>query len=498
MSTIQWSTLLPIVCYFALMYFIGFYALKLVNNASLRKGGSGAAYMEEYMTGGRGTGGFVLAMTLVATYLSAGSFIGGPGTAYTHGLAWVFLAMSQIPTGYYTLMVLGKKFAIVSRKTGANSISDFLRARYESNAVLIIASLSIIFFLIAAMAAQLIGASRLLQGSTGLDYKTALVFFAITVVVHTAVGGFRGVVLNDTLQGVVMTVSTLALFIAIVMKGGGIANIVQEMKAINPGMISPYGVKEGFMTVPWVSSFWVLVGFAIIGLPAVAQRAMSYKNSKSLHSGIIYGTIVSLVLLMGMHLAGAFGVTQVSGIASGDLVIPTLITNLFNPVVAGIILAGPLAAVMSTVDSQLLVVVAAIVNDLLVNYIKPELKANFKKLRTITIATCFVVGAIIVALAFDPPELMVWLNLFATAGQLSTFLWPTILGLYWKGANAPGAIAGMVSGIGTYLYFNYYLPRPLGLHPIVPSLVLSLVAFVVVAKMTKKPSEKVIRLFWEL
>ncbi len=498
MSTVHWSTLLPIVCYFVLMYFIGFYALKLVNSASLRKGGSGAAYMEEYMTGGRGTGGFVLAMTLVATYLSAGSFIGGPGTAYTHGLAWVFLAMAQIPTGYYTLMVLGKKFAIVSRKTGANSISDFLRARYESNAVLIIASLSIIFFLIAAMAAQLIGASRLLQGSTGLDYKTALVFFAITVVVHTAVGGFRGVVLNDTLQGVVMTVATSALFIAIVMKGGGIANIVQEMKAINPGMISPYGVKAGFMTVPWVSSFWVLVGFAIIGLPAVAQRAMSYKSSKSLHSGIIYGSIVSLALLMGMHLAGAFGVTQVSGIASGDLVIPTLITNLFNPVVAGIVLAGPLAAVMSTVDSQLLVVVAAIVNDLLVNYIKPELKANFKKLRTITIVTCCIVGLIIVALAFDPPELMVWLNLFATAGQLSTFLWPTILGLYWKGANAPGAIAGMVSGIGAYLYFNYSMPRPLGLHPIVPSLVLSLVAFIVVAKMTKKPSEKVIRLFWEL
>jgi sodium/pantothenate symporter len=498
MNTVQWSTLLPIVCYFAIMYLIGFYALELVNKASLLKGGSGAAFMEEYMTGGRRTGGFVLAMTLVATYLSAGSFIGGPGTAYTHGLAWVFLAMSQIPTGYYTLMVLGKKFAIVSRKTGANSISDFLRARYESNAVLIIASVSIIFFLIAAMAAQLIGASRLLQGSTGLEYKTALIFFAITVVVHTAVGGFRGVVFNDTLQGIVMTVSTSALFIAIVMQGGGIAKIVQDMKAINPGMISPYGVREGFMTVPWVSSFWVLVGFAIIGLPAVAQRAMSYKDSKSLHSGIIYGTIVSLVLLMGMHLAGAFGVTQVAGIKSGDLVIPTLITNLFNPVVAGIILAGPLAAVMSTVDSQLLVVVAAIVNDLLVNYIKPELKANFKKLRSITIVTCCIVGAIVVGLAFDPPELMVWLNLFATAGQLSTFLWPTILGLYWKDANAPGAIAGMVTGIGTYLYFHYFLARPLAMHPIVPSLALSLVAFIVVAKMTKKPSEKVIRLFWEL
>jgi sodium/pantothenate symporter len=295
-----------------------------------------------------------------------------------------------------------------------------------------------------------------------------------------------------------MTLSTAALFIAIVVKGGGIGNMVQGMKAVNPGMISPYGVKEGFMTVPWVSSFWVLVGFAVIGLPAIAQRAMSYKDSKSLHSGIVYGTVVSLVLLMGMHLAGAFGVTQVSGIASGDLVIPTLITNLFNPVVAGLILAGPLAAVMSTVDSQLLVVVAAIINDLLVNYIRPELKENFKKLRSITIATCFIVGLVIVVLAFDPPELMVWLNLFATAGQLSTFLWPTILGLYWKGANAPGAIAGMISGIGTYLYFNYYMPRPIGLHPIVPALAFSLLAFVVVAKMTKKPSEKVIRLFWEL
>lgn len=498
MNTVQWSTLLPIVCYFALMYFIGVYALHLVNRASLGKGGSGSAYMEEYMTGGRSTGGFVLAMTLVATYLSAGSFIGGPGTAYTHGLAWVFLAMSQIPTGYYTLMALGKKFAIISRKTGANSISDFLRARYESNAVLIIASLSIIFFLIAAMAAQLIGASRLLQGSTGLDYKLALLFFAATVVVHTAIGGFRGVVFNDTLQGVVMTFSTLALFVAIVVKGGGIANIVQDMKAVNPGMISPYGVKEGFMTVPWVSSFWVLVGFAVIGLPAVAQRAMSYKNSKSLHAGILYGTAVSLVLLLGMHLVGAFGVTQVSGIASGDLVIPTLIRSLFHPVLAGIILAGPLAAVMSTVDSQLLVVVAAIVNDLLVNYIKPDLKEKFKALRTITIATCCIVGVIIVALAFNPPELMVWLNLFATAGQLSTFLWPTILGLYWKRANAPGAIAGMVAGIGTYLYFNYLMPRPIGLHPIVPSLALSLLAFVVVAKMTRKPSERVIRLFWGL
>ncbi len=497
MSNVNFSVFIPIVLYFVAMYFIGIYAATLLSKAKKKALGDGSsAYMSEYMTGGRGTGGFVLAMTLVATYLSAGSFIGGPGTAYTHGLAWVFLAMTQMPTGYYTLAVLGKKFAIVSRKINANSLTDFLRARYESNAVVIIASLSIVFFLVAAMAAQWIGAARLLQGSTGLDYTVALAFFGITVVVHTAIGGYRGVVLNDTLQGVVMTISTAVLLVAVLIKGGGVGNIIQSMKAINPGMISPFGVKEGFMTVPWVSSFWVLVGFATIGLPSISQRAMSYKDSKSLNSGIKIGTLVSLVLMLGMHLVGAFGSTLVPGIGSGDLVVPTLAISLFAPVIAGIILAGPLAAVMSTVDSQLLVVVGAIVNDLYVNYINPAFAKNPNNVQKLTIGAAVVIGLVTFTIAFNPPELMVWLNLFATAGQLSTFLWPTILGLYWKKANKEGAIASMIVGIGSYIMFNYFLPRPLAMHPIVASLILSLVAFIIVSKNTKEPSKEIIQTFW--
>ncbi len=497
-GSLNLATLIPIIVYFILMYLIGVYSMKLMEKNTKALGESGETYMEEYMTGSRGTGGFVLAMTMVATYLSAGSFIGGPGTAYTHGLAWVFLAMAQMPTGYYTLAVLGKKFAIVSRKTGANSITDFLRVRYESSAVTIVASLSIIVFLIAAMAAQLIGASRLLQGSTGLPYRTAMIFFALTVVVHTAIGGFRGVVFNDTLQGVVMTFSTLALFIMVVLKGGGVGNLIQNMKALDPGMITPFGVQEGFMTIPYVTSFWVLVGFAVIGLPSVSQRAMSYKDSQSLRSGIKYGTVVSIILLLGMHLVGAFGAVIVPNITSGDLVVPTMSVMLFSQVIAGIVLAGPLAAVMSTMDSQLLVVIGAIVNDLLVQFIKPELKTHYKQISRLTKIFAFVVGVIIVIIAFDPPELMVWLNLFATAGQLSTFMWPTILGLYWKKANKEGALAGMIAGIGSFIYCNYFWPRPFGMHPIVLSLVISLVAFVLVSNFTKRPRKEVIETFWGL
>ncbi|HLR36047.1 MAG TPA: sodium/panthothenate symporter, partial [Tissierellales bacterium] len=107
-----------------------------------------------------------------------------------------------------------------------------------------------------------------------------------------------------------------------------------------------------------------------------------------------------------------------------------------------------------------------------------------------------ILGIIIFIIAMNPPELMVWLNLFATAGQLSTFLWPTLLGLYWKKANKEGALASMIVGIGTYIYFDYFIPRPLGLHGIVPSLFLSLIAFIIVSNMTERPSDEIIELFW--
>src|SRR5699024_10731304 len=117
--------------------------------------------------------------------------------------------------------------------------------------------------------------------------------------------------------------------------------------------------------------------------------------------------------------------------------------------------------------------VGAIVNDLIINYIRPKLKEDQHKVSQLTIIWAVILGIIIFFVSKNPPELMVWLNLFATAGQLSTFLWPTILGLYWKKENKEGALGSMIVGIGTYVYFNYFVPRPLGLHAIVPSLGLS-------------------------
>ena len=495
MNNINYGVLIPILLYFLVVFAVGFYSMKFVNEARNSENKENG-FMDEYMTGNRGLGGFVLAMTLVTTYLSAGSFIGGPGTAYTQGLGWVFLAMAQMPTGYFTLAVLGKKFAIIARKINAVTITDFLRARYKSDVVVIITSLSIVVFFIAAMAAQWVGASRLLQGSVGLDYNLALTVFGITVIVHTVIGGFRAVTISDTVQGIIMTIATITIFIGTIIAGGGVENIITNMASINEGMITPFGVTEGNMTILWVTSFWILVGFAVVGIPSVSQRAMSYKDTKSLHQGIKYGTIISMILLLGMHLVGAFAITLVSGIDSGDLVIPTLTTQLFPSVVAGILLAGPLASIMSTVDSQLLVASGTIVNDLYTNYINPKIKKDSKKIGKVSILATSVIGIAIYLVAFNPPDLIVWLNLYANAGIISTFLWPIVLGLYWKKANSYGAIASIISGITTYILFSEIWPRPFGLHTIVLPLLISLVFFIIVSSITKRPDKETIETFW--
>ena len=495
MNNINYGVLIPILLYFLVVFAVGFYSMKFVNEARNSENKENG-FMDEYMTGNRGLGGFVLAMTLVTTYLSAGSFIGGPGTAYTQGLGWVFLAMEQMPTGYFTLAVLGKKFAIIARKINAVTITDFLRARYKSDVVVIITSLSIVVFFIAAMAAQWVGASRLLQGSVGLDYNLALTVFGITVIVHTVIGGFRAVTISDAVQGVIMTIATITIFTGTIIAGGGVENIITNMASINEGMITPFGVTEGNMTILWVTSFWILVGFAVVGIPSVSQRAMSYKDTKSLHQGIKYGTIISMILLLGMHLVGAFAITLVSGIDSGDLVIPTLTTQLFPSVVAGILLAGPLASIMSTVDSQLLVASGTIVNDLYTNYINPKIKKDSKKIGKVSILATSVIGIAIYLVAFNPPDLIVWLNLYANAGIISTFLWPIVLGLYWKKANSYGAIASIISGITTYILFSEIWPRPFGLHTIVLPLLISLVLFIIVSSITKRPDKETIETFW--
>ena len=200
---------------------------------------------------------------------------------------------------------------------------------------------------------------------------------------------------------------------------------------------------------PMILSFWVLVGLGILGLPQTSQKCMGYKDSRSMHDAMIMGTLIIGFLLLCVHLAGTLGRAVIPDLPAGDLAMPTLIMKLLSPFWAGVFIAGPLAAIMSTVDSMLLLASAAIIKDLYIHYgLKGDAsRMTPARLQTMSLVCTAVIGLIVFAAAIEPPDLLVWINLFAFGGLEAVFLWPIILGLYWKEANASGAVASIVAGV---------------------------------------------------
>lgn len=474
----NWVVVMPLVVFLVIIFFIGFW--------SNRKLAKADGFLSDFFLGSREFGGLLLAMTMVATYASASSFLGGPGAAYSIGFGWVLLAMTQVATGYFVLLVLGKKFAIVARRYNAVTVIDFLKERYQSTAIVLISAASITIFLFSAMAAQWVGGAYLIQSLTGISYIGALFIFTISVLVYVTIGGFRAVVITDAVQGIVMFVGTLLLLVAVIIAGGGISNIFADLVSINPNLITPFG-DDGNLSAAYVSSYWILVGVGVVALPQIAVRAMSYKDSKSMHRAILIGTVVVGTIMFGMHVIGVFARPILPGIEVADQVIPLIALEVLPPWLAGVLLAAPLAATMSTVDSLLILVSSSVVKDVYINYIKPS--ATEKQVKGVSMGVTAVIGIVAFLLAISPPDLLIFLNLFAIGGLEAAFMWPFVLGLYWKYANKAGAITSMITGIGSYIGLHFYNQANgelFGVHTVTVPIFLSLIVFVVFSLMFKQ------------
>lgn len=449
-------------------------------------------FMEEYFIGSRSMGGLVLAMTLISSYVGASSFIGGPGVAYNLGLSWVFLACIQVPTAFFTLGILGKKLAIISRKINGVTITDYLRARYESNLVIVFASLMMLIFFIGTIVAQFVGGARLFESVTGLSYNFGLILFTAVVIIYTTFGGFRAVTITDAIQGIVMLLATGLLFFIILEKGNGMENIMQTLLKTNPNLLTPD--SNGAVSKPFILSFWMLVGVGVLGLPVTEVRCMGFKDSKAMHRAMIIGTSIVGILMLGMHLVGVMGAAVEPGVEVGDKIIPILAIKNMHPILAGVFIAGPLAAIMSSVDSLLIMSSAAIVKDLYINYI--DKNPSESKIKKLSFATSLLLGIIVFVLALNPPKLLVWINLFALAGQEAAFFCPILLGLYWKRANATGAAVSMIFSVVFYLYTVIMNIKIMNMHQIVPTIIFSILLFTIGSYFGKPNSEKVNELFF--
>ncbi len=476
--------ILPLLIYLGITLYIAYY------NSPRRK--KSKNFTNEYFIGNRSMGGFVLAMTVIATYTGASSFLGGPGVAYKLGLGWVLLASIQIPTAFLTLGILGKKLAVISRKIDGITINDFLRARYQNKWVVIMSSTAILLFFMAYMVVQVIGGARLFEVLTGLDYTVGLVIFGFSIIFYTVFGGFKTVAITDAIQGVIMLITSIILFFVLKEAGGGMRNIMKTIYEIDPNLLTPS--SGGAITKPFIMSFWVLVGVGLLGLPQTTIRCMGFKDSRSLHRAMVIGTFVVGFLMIMMHLIGVMGIAIIPNEQLGDKVIPILAIRNLSPVLLGVFIGGPLAAIMSTVDSLLIQTSSTIVKDIYINYIAVEI--DEKKLSRISLWTTLIMGIMVFALAFHPPEFIVWLNLFALGGLEAVFMWPILLGLYWKKANSTGALLSMGISLLIYVSMTLLKIKFFGMHQIVPTIVVGGLIFVIGSYLKKPGSEEHLEIFF--
>ncbi len=258
---------------------------------------------------------------------------------------------------------------------------------------------------------------------------------------------------------------------------------MQELVSINPNLVTPFGA-DGKLTKLYVSSFWILVGVGVVGLPQISIRAMSYKNSKAMHQAMIIGTVVVGAIMIGMHLTGVLARAVLPNVDVPDKVMPLLAMEVLPPWLAGVFLSAPMAAIMSTVNSLLLLVSSSIIKDIYVNYVNPAVSDNAVKKGTLIITGA--VGIAVYLAAVHPPDFLIWLNLFSFGGLEAAFIWPIVLGLYWRRGNAFGALASTVVGVGSYMYFHLYMPNPFGMHTVVLPVFLSLAAYVIGSLITPK------------
>ena len=463
--------LLPLLGFMAGMLALGFY---------VRRQSAAGGFLSNYFVGGQSLGGFVLAMTMVATYSSVSSFVGGPGMAYEIGFGWIYMAVIQTMTIFLVLGIFGTRVARLARRIHAVTIVDIIRHRYRSDALAAVAAFVIVLFFAASMVAQFVGGAQLFAAVTGYSYELGLVLFGIVVVIYTSIGGFRAVALTDTCCAIVMMLGIVLLFYYVLAAGGGFAAILENLRTAHPAMLTP--TAEGRMPISLYVSQWLLVGALTIALPQSVVRGISYRSSRDMHRAMIIGTVVIAFMNIAVNLVGVLGrgVLGVDAKVLGgvDSVIPQLMAHVMPPELLGFAIIGPLAASISTISGVLIVASSAVVKDVYLHHAQKHGRdVPEERLRRLSMGVTAVLGVIVFILAVSPPSLIWLINMFAFGGLETAFFWVLVFGLFTRWANRTGALAAMAGGTVIYCTAMALGIKPLGLHPISVGITASLVLF---------------------
>ena len=504
MSSSNLFILLAIVVYLVGMIVVGYLNSRSTGSSS------------DFYLGGRKLGPVVTALSTEASDMSAYLLMGVPGLALFCGVAEASWTAIGLALGtYLNWLFVARRLRSYSAKLDAITVPDFLSRRFHDKSKLIetIGALVIVIFFVPYTASAFVACGKLFNSMFGWNYVPTMIVSAVVIVAYCAMGGFMAASITSLIQALMMSFALIVVLLFGIRTAGGWSAVVENAKSV-PGYLSLFASTNIQATSAGSYGFIAIVstlawGLGYFGMPHVLIHFMAAKDEKQLKASRRIATVwvvISLGIAVVIGLVGfammKLGVIETFANASDaeSVIVRTAAVmaqnGVFFALIGGVILAGILAATMSTADVQLLAAASGITHNLLgdVFGVKLETKKN------LLIARCGVICIAIVAVFFalNPNSSIFRVVSFAWAGFGATFGPVILFALFWKRCNAAGAIAGMVTG-AVSIFLWKFLVRPLGgawnIYELLPAFLAASIVIVVVSLCTKEPDKAIVREF---
>ena len=482
---------------------------------------------ENYFLGGRSLGPWVAAMSAEASDMSGWLLMGLPGVAYWCGLADAFWTAIGLAIGtYVNWLLVAKRLRNYSQIAGNSiTIPDFFSNRFkEKKKILLgIAAVFILIFFTVYASSCFVTVGKLFNTLFGFDYHLTLVIGAVFVVAYTLIGGFLAESVSDFMQAIVMIVALVAMIIVGVVNAGGFGAVVENAQNIDgflslgelaTPIVNEAGEQLSQNGAPlfgaassygWLNSLSMLAwGLGYFGVPQVLLRFMAIRKSNEIKRSRIIATVWCVISLAAAVLIGIIGRSllpvdeALNSASKAESILIVMATDYLPLIVAGLIMAGILAATISSSDSYLLIASSSVSVNIYKGIVKKE-KANDKEVMWLSRITLVVIAVIGIVIAWDENSIIFTLVSFAWAGFGATFGPIMLFSLFWKRTTRAGAIAGMVSGGVTVFIWKLVLKQflsasiPLfGIYELLPAFIVSSIAIVVASLLTKEPEQDII------
>ena len=504
MTTAQLIICLAIAVYLIAMLGVGVWFAKKNNS------------VDDFYLGGRKLGPFVTAMSAEASDMSSWLLMGLPGVAYLSGLAEASWTAIGLAVGtYLNWLIVARRIRRYSNHLDAITVPQFFSKRWgdDRNLLSAIAAVVIIIFFIPYLASGFSACGKLFASLFGTSYMTAMLISAAVIVIYTVMGGFLAASFTDLIQSIIMTVALIVVLSFGVAQAGGLDAVMDNAPSL-AGYLSLTQTHDA--VTGGASSYSLLTicsllawGLGYFGMPHILLRFMAIEEEKKLALSrrvatvwvVISMGVAIFIGVVGNGMTKAGAMEQLADSETIIVQIASLISHygVFAALIAGVILAGILAATMSTADSQMLAASSSVSQNLLVEFF--HLKITGRKSVVVARSTMVVIALVAAFLARDPNSSVFRVVSFAWAGFGAAFGPVVLFGLFWRRSNKWGALAGMVVG-GAMVFIWKYGIATLGgafaIYELLPAFIAASIAIVVVSLLTEKPSGEIERIFDEV